>query len=719
MGSLNSFQPTLSFPKLSDRPPARVAPRKQDEDAGRMLPPSLPITRSVSASKGRNKAKREDAVYDDVIEVIDSDDDEPRKRSLEKEERRKPEAMWSDLYGPILESELAPGKARVEHVRDWLYQAVHGMPEAAALKGEKPSQLRRDRVRKYRRILLVTGPAGIGKTTTVRLLARTLGIDLVEWADSVDERGLGGYDVESNLNKLTSFLSRNSYAPLPTGRPSHPSRPRVLLMTSLPNLSHLPTREGFHAALHHFCKNFAATTCPLIIVHSDAGSGGRAEESWRERDRGGLESAADLVGREVMGTAWCAEIDFLPLAPTFLKKALNRVLELAIENTSQRPAPDAVQLIALTCNGDLRSAINSLQLLCTGRTLQTLKKHKTGKDGKRGRATGKGSRGGRGAKVDVSEEVRAALDSVTRQEQSLNLFHALGKVLYNKRWDPSLEKNDGEENQEVENIPPPDPLPRHLCEFERRISMVQMDAFVPTIPVDASTFALWIHQNVTSFCTEIEQLSAILDGFCVADLMRTEDDVWQSSPQAISYALQLTVRGTLMGLPSPVPRSNQKVTKPRFFQAFRDERDNCKRVDEAAAHLAKKIVTSSTAVADGALDPDLAPVWGGLLPKATLTCEVIPEAIKIQSFGRRPLLPRSVQKLTMPPYVAYSSADGETLSERDMTGGEEYGAEVGGVDGMGVVEGQGWEVWDEEMGEETEEGEGEVLKEDDIEDWSD
>lgn len=38
----------------------------------------------------------------------------------------------------------------------------------------------------------MTGPAGIGKTTTVRLLARTLGIELVEWTEGVDERGLGG-----------------------------------------------------------------------------------------------------------------------------------------------------------------------------------------------------------------------------------------------------------------------------------------------------------------------------------------------------------------------------------------------------------------------------------------------------------------------------------------------------------------------------------------------
>lgn len=83
----------------------------------------------------------------------------------------------------------------------------------------------------------------------------------------------------------------------------------MLLMTSLPNLSHLPTREGFHAALLQFCKSFNASSCPLIIVHSDAGAGGRAEESWRDRDRGGLEGAADLVGKDVMGTAWCQEIE--------------------------------------------------------------------------------------------------------------------------------------------------------------------------------------------------------------------------------------------------------------------------------------------------------------------------------------------------------------------------------------------------------------------------
>lgn len=35
--------------------------------------------------------------------------------------------------------------------------------------------------------------------------------------------------------------------------------------------------------------------------------------------------------------------------------------------------------------------------------------------------------------LSLARAANRSLDSVTRQEQSLNLFHALGKVLYNKR----------------------------------------------------------------------------------------------------------------------------------------------------------------------------------------------------------------------------------------------------------------------------------------------
>lgn len=80
-----------------------------------------------------------------------------------------------------------------------------------------------------------------------------------------------------------------------------------------------------------------------------------------------------------------------------------------------------------------------------------------------------------------------------------------------------------------------------------------------------------------------------------------------------------------------------------------------------------------------------------------------------------------MQQLTLPPYAeAYGYADSQALSERDVTGADdEFGSEVAGVDGMGVPESQGWEVWDDESQEVNQDEELGWLKEDDIEEWSD
>jgi len=40
--------------------------------------------------------------------------------------------------------------------------------------------------------LLLTGPAGGGKTTAIRVVAKELGIDLVEWGEGAEEWSLGG-----------------------------------------------------------------------------------------------------------------------------------------------------------------------------------------------------------------------------------------------------------------------------------------------------------------------------------------------------------------------------------------------------------------------------------------------------------------------------------------------------------------------------------------------
>ncbi|KAK6903145.1 hypothetical protein I203_108408 [Kwoniella mangroviensis CBS 8507] len=736
MSSMSSFQPTLNFKpsssssSSSSRPSTSTSSRKDEEDRKLMPPPPPGIKpKQVSPPKVSDVPVNGKGKSREVI-VIDDDDEEDSRSGLNHAQDDKAQ-MWTDLFGPTNETELAPGKARIARVKNWLHESLFGYPSDVP---PPPRNVNTDKLRKYKRILFLSGPAGVGKTTTVRLFCQSLGVEIMEWGESVEEWSLGGgIDRESSISKFSSFISRSSYPSLSMSSqrtPSQPTavKPRLILLTSLPNLSHIPTRESFHSSLLTFCQTFNSLSCPMVIIHSDAGSGGRAEESWMERDRGGREGSLEVLGREVRDGPWCQEIDFLPLAPTFLNKALVRVLQTAIPRAVDRPSHATVQLIALSSNGDLRSAINSLQLICSGKKDSKTKKRKSRVDdaeveedgGPRKRGSGKGSRGGKGAKLDVSKDLRAVLDAVTRKEQSLNLFHALGKVFYNKRLDdPNMDDEDEELLERIRKFPPDAPLPDHLQEYTRRKSLVQIESFIPTIPVDASSFALWIHQSFPYYCNEIEEVSTGLDELCSADVMRTDDDIWQSSPQAISYALHLSVRGILMSLPSPVPRKSQKVVKPQFFESFRLERDNVSSLDHVAGYITKKGVVASNAFADGGGHHELG-VWGGMVNKRVLAGEMVPMMVKIQPLYGHPLLPPSAQSLCLPPYSSFTSsrATAELTAKDEPDAEDHYEATAAGDDGLGGVPSvhTGWDEVDSlKYGKEKEE---DWLMDDDIvDDW--
>jgi cell cycle checkpoint protein len=104
---------------------------------------------------------------------------------------------------------------------------------------------------------------------------------------------------------------------------------------------------------------------------------------------------------------------FNPIADTFLRKGLQTVLSRA---RVASPGSEALELIIATSNGDIRSGINTLQFVCSS-GLGELgiksgnKKNKKGKNG-------------------IS---RSLLEGITRREQSMALFHLIGRILYNKR----------------------------------------------------------------------------------------------------------------------------------------------------------------------------------------------------------------------------------------------------------------------------------------------
>jgi hypothetical protein len=103
-----------------------------------------------------------------------------------------------------------------------------------------------------------------------------------------------------------------------------------------------------------------------------------------------------------------------------------------------------------------------------------------------------------------------------------------------------------------------------------------------------------------------------------------------------------------MALPSPVPRyvqrshwvtsteltdrTNQKITKPQFFESYKSERTNISNLDIASAYITKKAVQASITLSEKPLHtPASEGVWGGLQSRFNLAVEMVPMMIKIQN----------------------------------------------------------------------------------------
>lgn len=235
------------------------------------------------------------------------------------------DSLWVDRCEPVTQDDLAVHKRKVSDVRQWLLESFSGGPSG--------------RLKQYRRILALTGPAGTAKTATLRVLSRELNFEIMEWRNSTDEQwsrdtafkddgaDVGHMEYESLVDKFRSFLARAGTCqsvfssgqvlrshPLASQatRSSQSSRPlaqsssqpyassqastvqssvtpdgkrHVILLEDLPNILHLGTQASFHSAIEEFVSLPATSVAPLVIIVSDAGLRGEDVEndggSWR------------------------------------------------------------------------------------------------------------------------------------------------------------------------------------------------------------------------------------------------------------------------------------------------------------------------------------------------------------------------------------------------------------------------------------------------------
>ncbi|KAH4935089.1 hypothetical protein HBI42_135790 [Parastagonospora nodorum] len=455
---------------------------------------------------------------------------------------------WTEKYGPASLEELAVHKKKVSDVRTWLEDVFSG-------RGRK-------------RLLLLKGPAGSGKTTTMSLLAKELGIDMHEWKNPTSSiAGPEGFmsataqfdDFVGRAGAFGSLVfdepSRNVAPPAASGSGSR--QKQLVLVEEFPNTFARASSavQSFRSSvLNYLAANTMSATAffsgqvdpvqsvtPIVMIISETllSTNTAAADSF---------TAHRLLGPEILTHPGVSVIDFNPIAATFMTKALDLMVIKEARKSGRRMTvgPQVIQQLAEL--GDIRSAASSLEFLCLrGDDAE-------GWGAKVNFAKKKGPKD-----VPITKMERESLELVTQRESTLGIFHAVGRVVYNKRLP---------ETTEAPVLQPPNWFPERR---RPKASEVNMDTLIDELGTDTQTFVAALHENYVLSCggadneETMESIEGCIESLSDADLLSPDRFGAGSGRRNIQgtsadnlrqdeMCFQTSVRGLLFNLPSPVKR---------------------------------------------------------------------------------------------------------------------------------------------------------------------
>ncbi|PKS06530.1 hypothetical protein jhhlp_007278, partial [Lomentospora prolificans] len=469
---------------------------------------------------------------------------------------------WSERFGPVNLEELAVHKKKVTDVRRWIEGVLSG-------------QLRQ-------RILLLKGAAGTGKTTTVRLLADDMGCELLEWKSPLGSFVPGMQSPSAQFEAFLGFGGKFGGLELESSGPEDQptnigllpdAHRRVILIEEFPNTftrssSALTSfRNALLAylndntpSLSDFARKVQKPVAPIIMVISETllTTTSASADSF---------TAHRLLGPEIMRHPGTGLIEFNAIAPSLLTKALELVVLKEARKSGRRRTPGPQVLKRLGEIGDIRSAVSSLEFLCLkgdqdadwGAKVSFTKQKRTVKDS-----------------VALTRGEKESLEQITQREASLGIFHAVGKVVYNKRDEPSATGDCS-----VESLP----SYLRLCARPKR-SQVEVDSLIDEIGADTGTFISALHENYALSCDSgcpddakepIDYINGCIDSLSDSDLLYPSwDSFFGGKGTFAAYfsrdtgshivrqdemAFQVAVRGILFALPHPVKRIASGASK--------------------------------------------------------------------------------------------------------------------------------------------------------------
>lgn len=374
-------------------------------------------------------------------------------------------------------------------------------------------------------LLVLKGPSGAGKTATVAALAEAMNLEVSEWKNPIDTN-FPSEDYSSISSQFEDFLSRsgkfssltltesNSGQNLVSSvlEPQIENKKKIILIEEFPNTftSNSTASKYFRSSILNYLgantptgpplsrqQGLAINASPVVMIISETHL---AQPSSFDDDL----SAHRLLGPDILNHSGVSIIEFNPIAPTFLMKALDLVIQKEARQTGRRRVPGASVLKKLCEIGDVRSAISSLEFLCI--------KSEDGDDW--GGTVASRTKTGPNSSSALTKMEKRSLDMVTQREASLGIFHAVGKVVYNKREQISTTDSN------VEPAPQP---PKHLPQYARpKVSQVSVEELMNETGADTQTFIAALHENYVLSCegaTFIDSINGCIDALSDSDLL--------------------------------------------------------------------------------------------------------------------------------------------------------------------------------------------------------
>ncbi|KAF2679382.1 Rad17-domain-containing protein [Lentithecium fluviatile CBS 122367] len=454
---------------------------------------------------------------------------------------------WTEKYGPTSLDELAVHKKKVADVRVWLSGVLDG--------------------KERKRLLLLKGPAGSGKTTTISLLAKELGIHIHEWKNPTSSISSSEGFVSATA-QFEEFVGRAGvFGSLAFAEPTqtyqqppistHSSREKqLILVEEFPNTftRTASVLQSFRSSvLNYLAASTPSATSffsskadpelpvtPIVMIVSETllTTNTAAADSF---------TAHRLLGPEILSHPGVSTIEFNPIAPTFMTKALELMVLKEARKSGRRKTLGPRVIQRLTELGDIRSAASSLEFMC-------LRGDET--EGWGGKVNFTKKRGPKDTPITQMEQ--ESLEMVTQRESTLGIFHAVGRVVYNKRV--------------LEDLDRPVPQPPHWFPERRRpkASEVNIDALIDEIGTDTLTFIAALHENYVLSCDAgdseetLDCVNGSIDALSDADLLspdrfgtsgrRNLQGTGADNLRQDEMCFQTSVRGLLYNLPNPVKR---------------------------------------------------------------------------------------------------------------------------------------------------------------------